>query len=217
MYSVCISPDYSQALCCGDVSAGTGGVILDRRSSTYHSDTPPVGSLVFLAITDISGTSRRSLRIIRDRRNHETAPGGSILRRFRVLSVLAAVCVLMAASTGLAGDPLVDEARDLVENRKNDAALPLLRRVLEADEANDEVHHLMTKVLLRMQKHDEAKKHGERAIELNDSISDYYLWLARAYLAKAMESGAINAFRYARKSRSTYEKALADWNSACIS
>ncbi len=149
------------------------------------------------------------MRIIRDRRNHETAPGGSILRRFRVLSVLAAVCVLMAASTGLAGDPLVDEARDLVENRKNDAALPLLRRVLEADEANDEVHHLMTKVLLRMQKHDEAKKHGERAIELNDSISDYYLWLARAYLAKAMESGVINAFRYARKSRSTYEKALA--------
>ena len=123
--------------------------------------------------------------------------------------ILAVVCVLIAAATGLAADPLVDEARDLVERRKNEAALPLLRRALEADEANDEAHHLMAKVLLRMQKHDEAKKHGERAIDLNDSVSDYHLWLARAYLAKAMESGIINAFRYARKGKSTYEEALA--------
>jgi hypothetical protein len=58
------SPDYSQALCCGIEPASVGGAILARRSSTYLSNTPPVGSLVFLAITEISGTSRRGLRII---------------------------------------------------------------------------------------------------------------------------------------------------------
>jgi tetratricopeptide (TPR) repeat protein len=122
---------------------------------------------------------------------------------------VSAVAVFLVSSACLASDPLVEEARGLVEARKNEAALPLLERALETDGSNPEAHHLMTKVLLRLQRHDEAKQHGERAVELNDSISDYYLWLARAYLAKAMESGVINAFRYARKGKSTYEKALA--------
>jgi hypothetical protein len=51
--------NYSQVLCCCGESAGGGCVILARRSSTYLFDTLPVGSLVFLAITDISRTSRR--------------------------------------------------------------------------------------------------------------------------------------------------------------
>jgi tetratricopeptide (TPR) repeat protein len=122
--------------------------------------------------------------------------------------MLVGVWVVTAAVAASAGDTLVDEARALVEARKNQEAIPLLEQVLEADDSNHEAHHLMTKVLLRMQKHDEAKKHGERALELNGGDSDYHLWLARAYLAKAMESGIINAFRYARKGKSAYEDAL---------
>jgi len=143
------------------------------------------------------------------RQYHRASPVSLVSKRCMIFAVLAAACVLIAVATGIAADPVMDEARDLVERRKNEAALPLLEQVLEADDANDEAHHLITKVLLRMQRHDEARKHGERAIELNDSVSDYYLWLARAYLAEAVESGVINAFRYARKGKSTYEKALA--------
>lgn len=143
------------------------------------------------------------------RRYFRADPGVHVLTIWLARVALISLSVTISAVVGLAGDPLVDEARDLVEGRRNEAALPLLERALEADEANHEAHHLMTKVLLRMQKHDEAKKHGERAIELNDSDSDYHLWLARAYLAKAMESGVINAFRYARKGKSAYKKALA--------
>jgi tetratricopeptide (TPR) repeat protein len=134
----------------------------------------------------------------------ETKPRGWIARL-----TLVGVWVVTAAVAASAGDVLVDEARALVEARKNEEAIPLLEQVLEADDSNHEAHHLMTKVLLRMQRHDEAKKHGERAIELNGGDSDYHLWLARAYLAKAMESGIINAFRYARKGKSAYEDALA--------
>ena len=131
------------------------------------------------------------------------------LTRWIVRVVLCGICLMAVTSAGVASDALIEEARNLVESRRNEEALPLLEQALEADESNHEAHHLLTKVLLRMQKHDEAKKHGERALELNDSNSDYHLWLARAYLAKAMESGIINAFRYARKGKSSYEKALA--------
>jgi tetratricopeptide (TPR) repeat protein len=135
--------------------------------------------------------------------------GWPVPGRHVVLPALIALFLVTAAATCLASDQLVDQARDLVERRKNEAALPLLEQALEADKTNPEVYHLMAKVLLRMQRHDEAARCAERAIELDDSISDYYLWLARAYLAKAMESGVINAFRYARKGKSMYEKALA--------
>jgi hypothetical protein len=62
-----LSPDYSRALCCGVVDDSASGVILTCRSSAYLSNTLPVGSLVFLAITAISGTSRRGSWIIRAR------------------------------------------------------------------------------------------------------------------------------------------------------
>jgi tetratricopeptide (TPR) repeat protein len=120
---------------------------------------------------------------------------------------VVAACLLVAAAV-LASSPLLEEARQLVESRKEREALPLLEQALEADPQDHEAHHLMCKVLLRMQNHDRAKQHGEQAVKLNDSVSDYHLWVARAYLAKAMESGVINAFRYARKGKGAYERAL---------
>lgn len=122
---------------------------------------------------------------------------------------IGVVLVVVLAGVVPGGNLLLEQARNLVEARRNEEALPLLRQIIEDDESNHEAHHLLTKVLLRMQKHDEAKKHGERAIELDDSVSDYHLWVARAYLAKAMESGVINAFRYARKGKGAYEQAIA--------
>jgi tetratricopeptide (TPR) repeat protein len=127
--------------------------------------------------------------------------------RLHVFAVVALLGLILATAACEAA-PLVDEARRLVEGRKNEEALPLLEEALEADDADHEAHHLMSKVLLRLQDHDAAKTHAERAIDLAPSISDYHLWLARAYLAKAMESGIINAFRYARKGKKAYETAL---------
>jgi tetratricopeptide (TPR) repeat protein len=131
------------------------------------------------------------------------------MKQWTIRAALGLTLIVICACICAAQDSLVQEARDLVADDRNEEALPLLERILKADDSNPEAHHLMTKVLLRMQKHDEAREHAERAIELDGSKSDYYLWLARTYLAKAMESGLINAFRYARKGKSAYEDALA--------
>jgi tetratricopeptide (TPR) repeat protein len=102
----------------------------------------------------------------------------------------------------------IERARQLVESRDNDLAMDLLLEAIEEDDGNAEAHFLITKLLLRKQEHDRAKHHAERAVELDGSVSEYHMWLARAYLAKATESGFINAFRYARKGKKSYEKAV---------
>jgi tetratricopeptide (TPR) repeat protein len=118
-------------------------------------------------------------------------------------------CLIMYAVTGLAGNAAIDEARELIELRKDDQALELLLQAIEQNRQDHEAHFLLAKVFLRRQDHDMAKKHAERAVTLNDSISDYHFWLARAYLAKAMESGLINSFLYARRGKKEYDKAVA--------
>jgi tetratricopeptide (TPR) repeat protein len=141
-------------------------------------------------------------------------PSTKPLRRFSLGTLATSLAVLLGCLlTAVYALPTtntpIEEARDLVEKRKDEQALPLLEQAIDADENDHEAHHLLSRVLLRLQRHDQAKKHAERAVKLNDSISDYHMWLARTYLAKAMESGPINAFRYARKGKGAYEKALA--------
>jgi len=123
------------------------------------------------------------------------------------------------ASAGAAPGPDAgsgtERARQLVERRENDLAMELLLEVLEEDDGNADAHFLLAKVLLRKQEHDRAKHHAERAVELDGSVSEYHMWLARAYLAKATESGFINAFRYARKGKKSYERAV-DLDSANV-
>jgi tetratricopeptide (TPR) repeat protein len=107
-----------------------------------------------------------------------------------------------------AAESITDQARQLVERRENDLAMELLLEAIEEDDGNDEAHFLLARVLLRKQEHDQAKEHAEKAVELNGSVSEYHMWLARAYLAKATESGFISAFRYARKGKKSYERAV---------
>jgi tetratricopeptide (TPR) repeat protein len=112
------------------------------------------------------------------------------------------------ADSGPAAMSRIERARQLIEDRENDLAMDLLLEALEDDEADAEAHFLLAKVLLRKQEHDQAKHHAKRAVDLDGSVSEYHMWLARAYLAKATESGFINAFRYARKGKKSYEKAV---------
>ena len=124
------------------------------------------------------------------------------------MAVLVAL-VLSAGGVGLASNPAVDEARELIEKRRDEEAEALLLEVIELNDREHEAHLLMARVNLRKQDHKAAIKYAEAAVKIDDSISEYHLWLARSYLAKAMESGMINAFRYARKGKREYDKALA--------
>jgi tetratricopeptide (TPR) repeat protein len=127
-------------------------------------------------------------------------------RRWLAALLLALPLLLVAASP--TSDTALDEARTLVGQRKDAEAKPILIEIIEQHEDQHEAYHLLTRVTLREQDHKTAVKYAERAVELNDSISGYHMWLARAYLAKAMESGVINAYRYARRGKKHYVEAI---------
>jgi tetratricopeptide (TPR) repeat protein len=116
---------------------------------------------------------------------------------------------VLFCGVSIASSPIVEEARALVDKRQDSEAEPLLLEAIEEDAQEHEAYFLLAKIHLRRQDHKTAIKYAERAVKIDDSISEYHLWLARSYLAKAMESGMINAFRYARRGKGQYEKALA--------
>jgi tetratricopeptide (TPR) repeat protein len=122
-------------------------------------------------------------------------------------AVAMAVAVILVALSALA-DTRTEEARKLVERGENDRAEDLLLETITGDPEDAEAHFLLAKVYLRKQEHDLARHEAERAVEIDDSVSKYQLWLARTYLAAATESGFINAFRYAWKGKKAYEKAV---------
>ncbi len=102
----------------------------------------------------------------------------------------------------------IQKAHELLEKGSIAEAESLLTQTVAANPQDHEAYYLLSKISLYGQDHKRAIKYAEKAIKINDSISDYHLWLARAYLAKAMESNVINAFRYARKGKGQYEKAV---------
>jgi tetratricopeptide (TPR) repeat protein len=118
------------------------------------------------------------------------------------------VSALLWSGHSMASSPVVEEARALVDKRQDDEAEPLLLEAIKEDPEEHEAYLLLAKIHLRRQDHKQAIKYAEQAIKIDDTISEYHLWLARSYLAKAMESGMINAFRYARRGKGGYEKAV---------
>lgn len=118
-------------------------------------------------------------------------------------------CLLLPATTAVASSFAVEEARQLIEQQKDSEAETLLLKAIEENEQDHEAYALLARIRLRKQDHKGAIDYATRALNIDETVSSYHLWLARSYLAKAMESGMINAFRYARKGKGEYEKAVA--------
>jgi tetratricopeptide (TPR) repeat protein len=127
----------------------------------------------------------------------------------RTLPVILTVCLVSIWVSGFASSPAVREAEQLIDAGRDEEAKTVLLGAVGEEPADHEAHMMLARVFLRDQDHKRAIQHAETATKLNDSVPDYHLWLARSYLAKAMESGVINAFRYARKGKGEYEKAIA--------
>jgi tetratricopeptide (TPR) repeat protein len=125
--------------------------------------------------------------------------------------ILAALTAWVLAVSGVAfaSNPSLEQARELVEKRQDAEAEPLLLEAIEHDDTEHEAYFLLARIHLRRQDHKAAIKFAEQAVKIDGSVSEYHLWLARSYLARAMESGMISAFRYARKGKHAYERALA--------
>ncbi|MEJ2628441.1 MAG: hypothetical protein P8078_07790, partial [bacterium] len=61
---------------------------------------------------------------------------------------------------------------------------------------------------LEQEKSEEALEYAEKAIELNDSCSQYYYWLGRAYGLKAQQAAIFGKLPNAKKCKNAWIKAV---------
>jgi tetratricopeptide (TPR) repeat protein len=122
---------------------------------------------------------------------------------FRVLALFLIAGGLVASAS--ANAPTVSE---LLVSGRIDEALNVLNGRLQTQPNDAEAYHLLSRLYFHLQKWDEAISNGEKAVQLDPSKSDYYLWLGRAYGEKADDVNPFTAARLAGKIRGNFEKAV---------
>ncbi|MGQ9604002.1 MAG: tetratricopeptide repeat protein [bacterium] len=127
---------------------------------------------------------------------------------FRSWIPLIVLLILVLASLCFPQTVELEKARELVVSGSYSEAEALISEILKTHRDNAEANYLMARIMLSKQSNDEAIDFARRAVKIDGSQAEYQFWLARAHLAKAMESGVINSFRYARKAKESYEKAV---------
>lgn len=122
--------------------------------------------------------------------------------------VWASLWMALEACGAYAGEA-ADQARELLASGKSGEAKSLLLDALKTNPRDHEANFMLAKIFLREQDYNKASDYAEKAVDLADSVTEYHLCLARASLAKTIQSGMIGAFLSARKGKSEYERAVA--------
>ncbi|UCB52775.1 MAG: tetratricopeptide repeat protein [Candidatus Zixiibacteriota bacterium] len=122
--------------------------------------------------------------------------------------LLTAGCLLFAGTLG-AQDFTLEEGRRLIEEWEFEQARDVLLKVIEKEPENAEANFLLCKTFVRLDDHDNALKHGKKAVELADSVSDYHLWLGQAHGMQAQKGSKFKAIFRANRARKEFEKAVA--------
>ena len=98
--------------------------------------------------------------------------------------------------------------RELLNEGHVDEVVSMLNTRLNANPNDAEAANMLGRAYYAAERWDEAIAAHERAVSLAGNNSDYQMWLARAYGEKADASSFVSALDFARKFRSTMERAV---------
>jgi hypothetical protein len=129
--------------------------------------------------------------------------------------LLAALCLLQPWPAGAAPIPPASIPNDALQPvhadldlGKADDAIARLSSSLAANPADAEAHNLLCRVYYQEERWDDAIRECEAAVKLMPLVSEYHLWLGRAYGEKADSIHSIKAFGLAKKVRDEFERAV---------
>jgi tetratricopeptide (TPR) repeat protein len=125
------------------------------------------------------------------------------------LTLFFAISVLLLFADAVYGQNYtLDEGKKLFDQEEYEQARDILLKVVEKEPNNPEANFLLCKVFLILDDHDQSIKYGEKAVKLDDSVSNYHLWLGQAYGVQAQKGGKLKAIFRAKKCKGEYEKAI---------
>lgn len=112
---------------------------------------------------------------------------------------------LGVAVLALAAVPEVDRAQELYKRTEYEAVLKLLASAPQKDAP---VYALMGQAYYMQGEMKKATESLQKAVALDSSNSDYYLWLGRAFGRRAETSSFLTAPGFASKARDAFERAV---------
>ncbi len=102
----------------------------------------------------------------------------------------------------------LEEAKRLIDEGEFEQAREVLLKLVESRPEDPEVNFLLCRVFVAFGDHDNAIKYGKKAVELDDSVSDYHLWLGRAHGMQAQNGSQIKAIFRAKRAKDEFVKAV---------
>jgi len=122
--------------------------------------------------------------------------------------ILSVTLCLLLASPAFAQTYTLEEGKRLFDQEEYAQAKDVLLQVVEKEPENPDVNFLLCKTFLYLGDDDNCVKYGEKAVKLNDSNSNYHLWLGLGYGMQAQNGSKLKAIFRARKCKGEYEKAV---------
>jgi len=126
----------------------------------------------------------------------------------RSLLLLVLLATLSVGAPARAQTYTLEEGKRLIDEGEFEKAKGVLLKVVEGQPQNAEANFLLCRVFVAFGDHDNAIKYGKKAVELDDSVSNYHLWLGRAHGMQAQKGSQIKAIFRANRAKDEFEKAV---------
>ena len=123
------------------------------------------------------------------------------MRLFATLLISFAAQVLEAQST--------KHGVQLFQSSNWSAAKAELAAVVKRNDADAPAHYYLGRLALLDDDPDAAAEHLERAVKLDDHVSDYHLWYGKAISQQAIHASILDRLSYAGHAKSELERAVA--------
>jgi tetratricopeptide (TPR) repeat protein len=121
------------------------------------------------------------------------------------MKTYALFCLLALTPSLPAQAGAIDQAVQLYQRGQFQKAVDLLFEWSQSSPEDAEVRLWLGKSFLKVQRWDDAVRQMEKAAELSPNNGVYYLWLGRAYGAKASHASLFTAMGWTKKVVETYE------------
>jgi tetratricopeptide (TPR) repeat protein len=115
---------------------------------------------------------------------------------------------LLYAETTCAENFTLEQGKKLIEEEEVEQAKEVLLKVVENEPENAEANFLICKLSVMLGDHDGGIKYGKKAVKLDESVSDYHLWLGRAHGMQAQRGSKLKALFRAKRAKNEFVKAV---------
>lgn len=131
------------------------------------------------------------------------------MHRFNGMKIFCLVFLLtiFGSNLVLAGDSL-EQGTKLFNERKLPEAKQIFESIFKSDDKNDTAAYYLGRIALMQDDYESSIDWLEKAIDIDENISDYHLWLGHANGIKAQRASVFKKPGAAKNVKKEYEKAV---------